>query len=324
MPSSVLQFNTVDTTPQNFGNIGTDGVGSYFPLPFKTATAAGSTIVVFAGKNPGPSTLLGTASDPTNGSYGAAVESQPAISGGNASWKSWVFQNAAPIPPGDTGLATNTSNVSLTDSTKTWITNQWTGAILIDLSSDRTYTITSNTATVLTFASGIAPVNPCFYVVGSFIRIDTSAGLAFGDYDAGAVFEIGGAPVTGGIAHSSGLTTTGGAGASNISTGTAACGSIPGTMVAISLNALGNSSPFAPAADTGSGFTDLGTFFTDDNLQPTARLESKHFGSSPGTAGATFGASGADQFGSFMVFVQDGTVPAAVGAPYSIESADYF
>lgn len=304
MPSAVSPFLFCDTTPQNRGNVGTDGSGNYFPVVFPLGTTAGSTIVVFAGKSPvNLSDLTGSCSDPTNGDYGSPVESQPLISSGNNSSKAWVLQNAAAIAPGDYGRSTSSSATTLGDSTKTWTANQWAGKTLIDLATNLTYTILSNTSTVLTFASGTAPTAGDFYVVGEFVRIAVSGAQDNNDYAYGAGVEITAAVLSGGVAHSSHLDTAASAGTDNITSGAVACGSQPGTMIAVSLNAFGASTPFVPLI--GTGFTDLGAFYTDDNGQTTLRVESKYFASAPGTVAATFSAQGNDQFGTLMVFVQD-------------------
>lgn len=194
---AVSSFTFCDTTPLNFTNISTDGTGSYFPLVFPQATTVGSTIVVFAGKTPLNALLTGACSDPVNGSYGTSIESQPAISGGNASWRSWVFQNAASVGAGAYGRATATSTTSLTDTSQAWTTNQWVGLTLIDLTTNINYTITSNTATVLSFAAGTAPTSTGFYTVGPFVRVGVSAGANFGDYSAGVAIEVTKASPTG-------------------------------------------------------------------------------------------------------------------------------
>jgi hypothetical protein len=306
---AVSSFKFCDTTPVNFGNIGTDGSGSYFPLVFPQATTAGSTIVVFAGKSQQGNNLTGACSDTINGSY-TLLETQPVIAGGNASWNLWVFQNAASVGAGAYGRVTSANTTSLTDTSQSWTTNQWTGKTLIDLLSNLTYTVTSNTATTLNFSAGTSPNVGDFYVVGPFVRIGTTIGQGFGDYSAGVAIEMTTSATSGTIAHSSHLDTTSNAGTNNITSGTADCGSLSGTMIAVSLNAEGNSFPFVPLA--GTGFTDLGAFFTDDGTGTTLRVESKHFSTSPGVTGATWGAQGIDQFGSFMAFVPDAPVNTAI------------
>lgn len=311
MASTLLQSNTADTTPLSSGNIGTDGSGSYFPICFPVATTPGSTIMVFAGKFPGNGTQLsGTVSDPVNGAYGTALEVQNSIGGGNSAWQSWAFQNAASIPAGSYGRTTAASTTTLSDNTQSWTTNQWAGKTLVNLNSNLIYTVLSNTNNTLTFAAGTAPVFGDCYVVGSFIRVNVTGGQATNDYATGAIAEVGSCALSGGLAHKSGLTTTGGAGTNNVSSGTVNCGTRAGMMVAVSLNAVGASSPFVPLP--GTGFTDNGSFFTDDAGQPTAKLESKYFTTGPGVAAGTFNAQGADQFGTFMTFVQD-PAPVSIG-----------
>jgi len=68
------------------------------------------------------------------------------------------------------GVATGGSTTTLVDTTKNWITNQWSGKRLRFLSSTGAMieqTITSNTGNTLTFATGTAPATTTNYVIYS-------------------------------------------------------------------------------------------------------------------------------------------------------------
>ena len=59
--------------------------------------------------------------------------------------------------PSVSGTATGTSAMTLTDSSKTWTTNQWSGCTLYDSTANLQVVVTSNTSNTLTF---VAQTNP--------------------------------------------------------------------------------------------------------------------------------------------------------------------
>lgn len=58
----------------------------------------------------------------------------------------------------DAGTATSTATTTMTDSTKSWVVNQWAGGTLVI--GGQTKTITSNTATVITITTAFSPDPP--------------------------------------------------------------------------------------------------------------------------------------------------------------------
>jgi uncharacterized phage protein gp47/JayE len=75
-----------------------------------------------------------------------------------ASFKNWPLVNNSErlFVSKDRGTATAAGVNSLSDSTKTWTTNQWAGFRLKD-ANDTVFTVASNTATVLTLSGGLTP-----------------------------------------------------------------------------------------------------------------------------------------------------------------------
>lgn len=90
--------------------------------------------------------------------------------------------------PVEDSIATAGSVTSLTDSTKNWIVNQFAGYILYlnaGTNSGQFYTIVSNTSTVLTFATGLAPDNTSEYLIFRAAQVYTF--LASGANDPGEI-----------------------------------------------------------------------------------------------------------------------------------------
>lgn len=303
MTASIFQRGTTDTAPLNNGFVGNDGTSAYFPIVFPAATTVGSTIVVFAQVFPNSGTAqVGACLDSTNGGY-SQLDLIPNAGPGNSYITSWIFQNAGSIGPGAIGEATGGSTTTLIDSTQAWTTNQWAGSTLINLSGSGSYTVISNTATTLTFATGAAIVANDYYVVGTFIKVRLTGTAVAWAYNFGECIEVGNASTTGTIAHSSQTNTPGSAGTDNISSGAAVCAT-SGLMLGYCGNVTGNgATPFEPNA--GTGFTSVASLFQADNGVPTFRLESKYYASAPGSQAATWSSNGADTFPAFMVFVPD-------------------
>lgn len=89
-------------------------------------------------------------------------------------------QGARFVPPVSAQTATAGSATTLTDSGKSWITNQWAGRLLYisaGTGSGQFGVITSNTATVLTFPTFATPLNSTsVYIISSVVAITPASG----------------------------------------------------------------------------------------------------------------------------------------------------
>lgn len=308
MAAAVGQFGNLDTFPANSGFTGNDGTNYYTTVCFPSATTVGSTLLLHCGVYPGTGTHITAVSDPVNGSWGSPLESIAPTSSGNGEMFIYAKQNAASVPAGSQGQCTSANTTTLTDSSKTWSTNQWSGKTLLDLNTGATHTVSSNTATVLTFPSGTAPTSGDFYVVGSFIKITLNTVSSI-FYNFAQCTEVTGASPSATIVHTSADASSGTGGSNVISSGAASC-TVPGLMVGISANLTGTqAAPYSPSVDTGGGFTLLDFYFVADNGPSTATgatTEYQYFASAPGSKAATFGlvASSSD-CPAFMVFIPD-------------------
>lgn len=85
----------------------------------------------------------------------------------------WSTPPVRPTPATyqDTGTSSATAATTMTDATKAWVTNQWTGKTIFSMAAGGATTkmiVTSNTATVLTGASWTngTPTATTLYIVG--------------------------------------------------------------------------------------------------------------------------------------------------------------
>lgn len=302
MASSIRQVFAFDPAPSNIGGIA--GTPSHFRATTSTPTLPGSTIVVIGCiANLAGNTVTGI-SDSTNGAYTSLDHLTKPSDGLDIG--SYYFPNAGIITAGDGGDATGGSTTTCVDSTKAWTTNQWIGATFLNLSNGATSTVTSNTATTLTFGATSATSAGQRYSVGGYVDIQVSN---FDDYNAAICVEVIGVTATPLLGHNA---TQGSysAGTDNAISGTAALGSAAGIVLGFAIADVNLSS--VPA--TGTGNTSSTVVWKWDQAQFNARLQFRN-ASNPGTAGSNFSALSTDHYQVFMVALAD--AGAAVAWPRS-------
>jgi hypothetical protein len=290
MASSLSQTAFWDPNPS------TNGVAdSAFVVTFANATVTGSTLVSCGTISNFAGTTITAVADSVNGAW-TTVDHKTDT--GNQDGITSYLQNAGSVGAGSNGLATGGSATTLVDTSKSWTTNQWAGKNLFNLSNVTNVTVSSNTATTLTFPSTSASASGNVYAVGDYVKFTTSA---FDDYPGGVIAEVAGVVTTGGLAgHNAAIATV--SGTNSATSGTAALGSSPVMVLGFSFNDSTGTSPYEPAA--GTGFTSAGTGWQWNLSGPTIRMEYENV-ANPGTKAATFTPSGSDNFVTFMVALLD-------------------
>jgi len=302
MTSSIRQTATFDPTPSNIGGIA--GTPSHFPCAFPLATLAGSTIVVLACiANQVGNTVTGVSD---SNALGTPYTSVKHLSSGVGGLDTGLYckQNAASIPAGDYGTSTGGSSTTLVDSSKSWTTNQWVGATFINNSNGATSTVTSNTATTLTFGSTIASSSGQVYTVGGYVDVQVSN---FDDYNAIRMQEVTGVSASSLVGSAAAIQSSLAPGTNNIQTGTDTLGTNPVIIISFGINDNDSGSgTFNPLADTSA--TDDGTGWLWDLSSPIMRQQHQNL-SNPGTRGAQFSAQTTpnDHYQSFMIALLDST-----------------
>src|SRR6185312_13839687 len=149
MTSSIRQVFIFDPAPSNLGGIA--GTPSNFSATTLTPTLAGSTLVAFACIANQVGNTIASCGHSVNGasSYTDWGTWKQALSTGVGGLDTRVFvkENAPVINAGDNGTSSGGSTTTLVDSSKSWTTNQWVGAVFINHSNGAESTVTSNTAT---------------------------------------------------------------------------------------------------------------------------------------------------------------------------------
>ncbi len=292
MASAIRQVFTFDPAPSNIGGIA--GTPSHFRATTSTPTLSGSTIVAIACiANLAGNTVNGI-SDSTNPAYTSLDHLTKPSDGLDIG--SYYLPNAGIVTAGDGGDATGGSTTTCVDSTKTWSVNQWAGTTFLNLSNGATGTVSSNTATTLTFPATSETSAGQRYSVGGYLDIQVSN---FDDYNAAIAVEVTGvttAPLLGHNATQASYT----AGTDNAVSGNAALGSAPGIILGFAIADVNLSS--VPA--TGTGNTSNAVVWKWDQAQFNARLQYRN-ASNPGTAGSNFSALTSDHYQVFMVALQD-------------------
>jgi len=292
MAGAIRQVFTFDPAPSNLGGIA--GTPSHFRATTSTPTLPNSTIVVVACIANLSSNTVNGISDSTNPAYTSLDHLTKPSDGLDIG--SYYFPNAGAIAAGDGGDATGGSTTTCQDTAKAWTTNQWVGATYFNLSNGATSTVTSNTATQLTFGATSATAAGNRYSVGGYVDIQVSN---FDDYNAAICVELTGlsaSPLLGHNATQASYT----AGTDNAVSGTAALGSSPGIILGFAIADVSLSS--VPA--TGTGNTSSSVVWKWDQAQFNARLQYRN-ASNPGTAGSNFSALTSDHYQVFMMAFAD-------------------
>lgn len=292
MTSSIVQTVFVDPTPTHQTPLG----GNKSFISFPTATTAGNIVAVVATISNFSGNTVTSVVDSVGNTVGAFLKGHTTAA--NEDIKLFGYIATSSIPRGDRGGVTSGTTTTLTDSTKTWTVNEWTGKTVFIANSGLTATVTSNTSTQLTFgAIGTAPVANNAYAVGGYVQINWSG---FDDFNAMALFEIGGASsiINSSINYQTGV----GTGTDNVTSGTAALGSGNIGLLGLTYNDTQTGGTFVPGA--GTGFTSLGTSWIFDTGQANMRSEFKNV-SNPGTLGATFSSVSTNSYVTLMLAVAD-------------------
>jgi hypothetical protein len=303
MASAVTQTVVREPTPPATTFV--DAVKTREYLAFASDVPIGSGVAVFV--TCADFSTIGTCSDSAGNTVGAVRESQ--INSSNSDNSLFAYITTAIIRRGVVGVATAGSDAThLEDTSKSWVTNEWAGITLLDYNGN-TRTVVSNTATELVVSSGTTIVSGDGYVLGGWIRVDTSAS-AFYEGIVASVFS----GVSSIVDTSHAYPTAVAAGTDNISSGSKALGSAPVGIWSVCYDDT-NTGTSAPAASSRSGTTDLGTGFTWDTGQTNARFQFRNV-ANPGTLDATFSSISSNNYNTFMVAFLDGAgVPTITAQP---------
>jgi len=261
-----------DPNPSNLGNVA--GIPPFLVMTTLTPTLAGSTILVHACVANLSGNFVDKVKDSVNGFYTPARRIDNPTNG--LSNGLWYKQNAAALGVGDHGSVTSGTSTSLTDTSKNWTGVNFTGKTVLEYSSGNSWTVTSNTATVLNFSAGATPVAGNLYVVGDYISVIMSNS---DDYNAGHAEEWTGVAANSVVDHNMTATdipVSGGVvGPNCVTTGLIVLGPDPCTLIGHCTNDVdGGSTPFVPTIGQGLGYSDDGTMWIFDVGAPIARLQS--------------------------------------------------
>lgn len=290
--SSPRQTVFRDPVPAN-QFVGAGTLREFIAFPLDTLPGSGIALMATCAHDAGLQLITG-ASDSVSNTVGSILEHQTNTS--NTDNALFAYIATTTIPRGVVGIATSGSDAThLADSTQSWVTNEWVGAVVTDYAGNTPRTVTSNTSTILTVSSGTSIASGGAYVLGGYIRVNVSA---FADFMALTASEISG--VTS-IVDTSHAYPTVGSGTDNISSGTKALGSSP---VGIWSGCYCDTAAAAPNASSLSNVTNLGTSWIWTQGTPAARFQFRNV-ANPGTLGATFSSLGSNNFNTFMVAFAD-------------------
>lgn len=288
MTNFYRQQFTSDPAPANQGTI----AGNKFVVTTPTPTLVGSTLLVHATIANAVGNSITGVTDTINGAYTLADQLAGGASGESTGL--WHFQNAAVVGAGDHGKATGGSASTCVDTTKTWTTNQWAGAKVINLSSGQPIgTVSANTATTLTLSGAGSFSANQLYAVGDWVTLTVSGN---DDYNAATVSEVTGVLASSVLGHNA-VQNSYTSGTDNILSGTAALGSGLVLIVGFSSNDFGATTGVAAP---GTGNTDDGRLWVFDQPAGIARFQHRIV-SAPGTAGSNFSAPTSDHWQTFMI-----------------------